>query len=185
MILTWKNVFTYLTGTPIFPAKQSVNAKNLQFFFFSQTSAFFALLHAHSKLTFSLSRPTIIVVCSLSIYSSFFASSFSFWPDIFFCVMYVFNVCLFFLEILHWNVFSSSQGLKIGSVVGYSILCRVRFRVPSPFLLENENEVSRINNSLFKSFNSNWFPHLSGYVASMIGSWSLMGFSRLLGVTMN
>ncbi len=36
----------------------------------------------------------------------------------------------------HWNVFSSSQGLKIGSVVGYSILCRVRFRVPSPFLLE-------------------------------------------------
>ncbi len=63
-------------------------------------------------------------------------------------------------ETLHyWKVFSSSQGLKMGRVVGYSILVLVLLSVPSSFL--------------------------NGYVASMIGSCSLIAFSRLLGVTMN
>ena len=61
--------------------------------------------------------------------------------------------------VFYWNVFSSSHGLKIGSVDGYSILVLALRRVPSSFR--------------------------RGYVASIMGSWSLMDFSRLLGVTMN
>ena len=44
----------------------------------------------------------------------------------------------------HWNVFSSSHGLKIGSVVGYSVLALFLLSVPSSFR--------------------------SGYVANMMGS---------------
>merc|ERR1719458_2130421 len=53
--------------------------------------------------------------------------------------------------------FSSSHGRKMGRVVGYSTLAFRRI-VPSSFL--------------------------SGYVARRIGSCSLIGFSKLLGVTM-
>jgi len=59
----------------------------------------------------------------------------------------------------YWKVFSSSQGLKIGRVVGYSAIPLFLRRVPSSFL--------------------------SGYVASMMGNCSLIDFSRLLGVTTN
>ena len=59
----------------------------------------------------------------------------------------------------HWKVFSSSQGLKMGRVVGYSAMPLLRRNVPSSFL--------------------------SGEVASMMGNCSLIDFSRLLGVTTN
>ena len=59
----------------------------------------------------------------------------------------------------HWNVFSSSHGLKMGSVVGYSVFVLFLLSVPSSLR--------------------------SGYVANMMGNCSLMDFSRLLGVTMN
>ena len=71
----------------------------------------------------------------------------------------VFITFLFKFFFLYWKVFSSSQGLKMGRVVGYSILVLVLLNVPSSFL--------------------------RGYVANMMGNCSLIDFSRLLGVTIN
>ena len=68
------------------------------------------------------------------------------------------SIIFFLIPCFYWKVFSSSHGLKMGRVAGYSIFC---------FLL-------RVPSSLRK-----------GYVASMMGSCSLIGFSRLLGVTTN
>ena len=70
----------------------------------------------------------------------------------------------------YWNVFSSNHGRKMGNVAGYwsgGVLC-APFVLPLLFLRANVPSSFR-----------------NGYVANIIGNWSLIDFSRLLGVTTN